>query len=134
MVPPIEELDLVGPMQVFSAANRLAGKKIYALEIATTGRELKVEGEGGILSFLAQSSLKDLKGPIDSILLVCSIGTRLTRDDQLSAWLRKACHGASPWWRVREYVHHGRSRNTERQARYVALEVRKRTRAGFIHR
>ena len=88
VVPPIEELDLVGPMQVFTAANRLAGRKIYALEIATTGRELKVEGEGGIISFLAQSSLKDLKGQIDSVLLVCSIGTRLTRDDQLSAWLR----------------------------------------------
>jgi transcriptional regulator GlxA family with amidase domain len=90
VVPPIEELDLVGPMQVFTAANRLAGRKMYTLEIATTGRELRVEGEGGILSFFAQTSLRDLKGPIDSILLVYSIGTRLTRDDQLSAWLRKS--------------------------------------------
>jgi transcriptional regulator GlxA family with amidase domain len=88
VVPPIEEMDLVGPMQVFTAANRLTGKKKYALEIATTGTDLKVAGDGGILSFLAQSSLKDLKGPIDSVLLVCSIGTRLTRNDELSAWLR----------------------------------------------
>ncbi|HET6974677.1 MAG TPA: helix-turn-helix domain-containing protein [Pyrinomonadaceae bacterium] len=89
VVPPIEELDLVGPMQVFSAANRLSGRKTYAIGIATTGRELTVQGEGGVLSFLAQSTLKDLKGPIDSALLVCSIGTRLTRDPELSAWLKQ---------------------------------------------
>jgi hypothetical protein len=31
VVPPVEELDLVGPMQVFSAANRLAGMPVYAV-------------------------------------------------------------------------------------------------------
>ena len=40
VVPPVEELDLVGPMQVFSAANRLAGKPVYAVEIATNSRDL----------------------------------------------------------------------------------------------
>jgi hypothetical protein len=29
VAPPVEELDLVGPMQVLSAANRLSGKKVY---------------------------------------------------------------------------------------------------------
>jgi transcriptional regulator GlxA family with amidase domain len=88
VVPPIEELDLVGPMQVFGAANRLSGRKIYALEIATTGRELEVEGEGGVLSFLAQRRLKDVKGTIDSVLLVCGVASRLTRHPALSQWLR----------------------------------------------
>src|SRR6266536_1268733 len=89
VVPPIEELDLVGPMQVFGAANRLYGKKIYSLEIATNRKELEVQGEGGMLSFLAQCRLKDVKGTIDSVLLVCSVGTRLARDPALSQWLRK---------------------------------------------
>jgi transcriptional regulator GlxA family with amidase domain len=88
VVPPIEELDLVGPMQVFGAANRLSGRKIYALEIATTGRELEVEGEGGMLSFLAQRRLKDVKGTIDSVLLVCGVASRLTGHPALSQWLR----------------------------------------------
>jgi transcriptional regulator GlxA family with amidase domain len=88
VVPPIEELDLVGPMQVFGAANRLSGRRIYALEIATTGRELEVQGEGGMLSFLAQRRLKDVKGTIDSVLLVCGVASRLTRHDALSQWLR----------------------------------------------
>ena len=89
VVPPVEELDLVGPLQVFGAANRLSGRKIYALEIATTGKELEVEGEGGMLSFLAQCRLKNVTGTIDSVLLVCGVGARLVRDPALSQWLRK---------------------------------------------
>ncbi|MGH9935545.1 MAG: GlxA family transcriptional regulator, partial [Blastocatellia bacterium] len=88
VVPPVEELDLVGPVQVLSAANRLSGKKIYSIEIVTNARDLTVEGEGGVLSFLAQGRLQDVKGKIDSVLLVCGVGTRLVRDPALSAWMR----------------------------------------------
>src|SRR5262245_2000454 len=65
VVPPVEELDLVGPVQVLSAANRLARKKVYSIEIITNARDLTVEGEGGVLSFLAQGRLQDVKGKID---------------------------------------------------------------------
>ncbi len=88
VVPPVEELDLVGPVQVLSAANRLSGKKIYSIEIVTNGNDLTVEGEGGILSFLAQGRLQDVKGKIDSVLLVCGVGTRLARDPTLLTWMR----------------------------------------------
>src|SRR5215210_522998 len=88
VVPPVEELDLVGPMQVFGAANRLSGRKVYSLEVATNGKELEVKGEGGMLSFLAQCRLKDVKGTIDSVLLVCGVGTRLAQDPALSQWLK----------------------------------------------
>jgi transcriptional regulator GlxA family with amidase domain len=91
VVPPVEELDLVGPMQVFGAANRLSGRKVYSLEVATNGGELEVRGEGGLLSFLAQGRLKDVKGSIDSVLLVCGVGTRSARDPALSEWLRRVC-------------------------------------------
>jgi transcriptional regulator GlxA family with amidase domain len=90
VVPPVEELDLVGPMQVLSAANRLSGKKVYSIEIVTNARDLTVEGEGGVLSFLAQGRLQDVKGKIDSVLVVCGVGTRLARDQALSAWLKNA--------------------------------------------
>jgi len=89
VVPPIEELDLVGPMQVFSAANRLSGRRVYSLEIVTNLAELEVEGEGGMFSFLAQGRLKDVKGTIDSALLVCGVATRLAKDPSLSEWLRR---------------------------------------------
>jgi transcriptional regulator GlxA family with amidase domain len=89
VVPPVEELDLVGPIQVLSAANRLSGKKVYSIEIVTNARDLTVAGEGGVLSFLAQGRLQDVKGKIDSALLVCGVATRLARDPALSAWLKK---------------------------------------------
>lgn len=89
VVPPIEELDLVGPMQVFSAANRLSGRRVYSLEIVTNRTELEVQGEGGMFSFLAQGRLKDVKGTIDSVLLVCGVATRLAQDPALSQWLVK---------------------------------------------
>jgi transcriptional regulator GlxA family with amidase domain len=76
-------------MQVFGAANRLSGRKVYSLEIVTNRAELEVQGEGGMLSFLAQGRLKDVKGTIDSVLLVCGVTTRLAQDPALSQLLVK---------------------------------------------
>jgi len=73
VVPPVEELDLVGPIQVFSAANRLAGTPVYSVEIATNGKDLKVQGEGGPLAFLAETQYQNLNRSFDSLLLVCGI-------------------------------------------------------------
>jgi transcriptional regulator GlxA family with amidase domain len=89
VVPPIDELDLVGPIQVLSAANRLVRKTVYEVEIVTNAKELKVQGEGGLLSFAAQGRFQDVRGRVDSILLVCGLETRTTRDPALFAWLRK---------------------------------------------
>ena len=88
VVPPIEEMDLVAPLQVFGAANRLSERKVYSLEIATNGKALDVPGEGGMLCFLAQQRIQEVKGSIDSVLLVCGVGTRLLRDRELSQWLK----------------------------------------------
>ena len=89
VVPPIDELDLVGPIQVFSAANRLVRKTVYEVEIVTNAKELRVQGEGGLLSFAAQGRFQDVKGKFDSVLLVCGLGTRSARDQALFAWMRK---------------------------------------------
>jgi len=89
VVPPVDEFDLVCPIQVFAAANRLAGKPIYSIEVVTTGEHLKVQGEGGVLWFLAETNYKLLNRPFDSLLLVCGLGTRNARDPGLFAWLRR---------------------------------------------
>jgi transcriptional regulator GlxA family with amidase domain len=89
VVPPVEELDLVGPLQVFSSINRLAYRPVYSVDVVTNAKELKVCGEGGLLTFLAQGHLRDVQGPIDSVLLVCGVGTRNTRDAALFAWLKE---------------------------------------------
>jgi transcriptional regulator GlxA family with amidase domain len=85
----VDELDLVGPLQVFNSVNRLAGKTLYQIEVVTNSRRLTVEGEGGVLTFLARHHLSKVTGTCDSVLLVCGLGTRSVRDATLSAWLRK---------------------------------------------
>ncbi len=88
-VPPVDELDLVGPMQVFNSVNRLAGRSIYTIEVVTNADRLTVEGEGGVLTFIARHHFKKVEGACDSVLLVCGLGTRSVRDAALSAWLKK---------------------------------------------
>ena len=88
-VPPVDELDLVGPLQVFNSVNRLAGRTLYTLEVTTTANGLKIAGEGGIITFVARQHFSKVKGACDSVLLVCGLGTRTVRDAALSAWLKK---------------------------------------------
>jgi transcriptional regulator GlxA family with amidase domain len=88
LVPPVDELDLVGPLEVFKSVNRLAGQTIYAIEVVTTADRLTVEGEGGVLTFIAQQHFSRVKGACDSLLLVCGLASRSVRDPALSAWLR----------------------------------------------
>ncbi|HYB54469.1 MAG TPA: helix-turn-helix domain-containing protein [Thermoanaerobaculia bacterium] len=88
-VPPIDELDLVGPLHVFNSVNRLAGRTIYAIDVVTRSDGLTVAGEGGVLSFIARQHFERVEGPCDSVLLVCGLGTRSVRDKALSAWLQK---------------------------------------------
>ena len=54
VVPPVDELDLVGPLQVFNSVNRLAGRSIYTIEVVTNADRMTVEGEGGVLTFVAR--------------------------------------------------------------------------------
>jgi transcriptional regulator GlxA family with amidase domain len=89
-VPPVDELDLVGPLQVFHSVNRLAERPLYSIEVVTGAAEgLTVEGEGGVLTFLARQRFDRVEGACDSVLLVCGLGSRSVRDAALSAWLRK---------------------------------------------
>jgi transcriptional regulator GlxA family with amidase domain len=88
VVPPVDELDLVGPLQVFNSVNRLAGRQVYTIEVVTNADRLTVEGEGGVLTFLAKHHFSRVEGICDSVLLVCGVGTRSVRDPALSAWLK----------------------------------------------
>jgi transcriptional regulator GlxA family with amidase domain len=87
-VPPVDELDLVGPLQVFNSVNRLSGRKIYEIEVVTNTDSLIVEGEGEVLTFVAKHHFTKVERACDSVLLVCGLKSRLVRDAELSAWLR----------------------------------------------
>ena len=89
VVPPVDELDLVGPLQVFNSVNRLAGRSIYTIEVVTSSDRLTVEGEGGVLTFVARHHFSRVEGVCDSVLLVCGVSTRSVRDAALSLWLNR---------------------------------------------
>jgi transcriptional regulator GlxA family with amidase domain len=88
-VPPVDELDLVGPLHVFNSVNRLAGRRIYAIEVVTSADSMTVEGEGGVLNFIARHHFRKVEGTCDTVLLVCGLGSRSVRDPALSRWLRR---------------------------------------------
>jgi transcriptional regulator GlxA family with amidase domain len=92
VVPPVDELDLVGPMEVFGTANRLlggrGGPKPYAVEVVTTARDRRIDGECG-LSLLADRRYHDVSGRSDSVLVICGVGARAMRDRALFGWLRR---------------------------------------------
>ena len=88
VVPPVDELDLVGPLQVFNSVNRLAGRTIYTMEVVTNADRLTIEGEGGVLTFMARHHFGGVEGACDSVLVVCGLGSRSVRDAAMSAWLR----------------------------------------------
>jgi len=65
VVPPVDELDLVGPLQVFNSVNRLAGRTIYTIEVVTSADRLTVEGEGGVcLNFPRPSPFQQSRGHV----------------------------------------------------------------------
>jgi transcriptional regulator GlxA family with amidase domain len=89
-LPPVEELDLVGPVQVLSAANRLTGKSIYTVELVTNRKDREVKGDGGLLSFKAAGHYSFLRGGFDSLLIVCGLSSRFEHDSSLLRWIRSA--------------------------------------------
>jgi transcriptional regulator GlxA family with amidase domain len=89
VAPPVDELDLVGPLQVFNSVNRLTGRLVYSIEVVTSNKRLRVKGEGGVLTFVARHHFSKVSGTCDSVLVVCGLASRLMRNSALSEWLRK---------------------------------------------
>jgi transcriptional regulator GlxA family with amidase domain len=95
VVPPVEELDLVAPVEVFGTANRLIhpGKPVYSVEVATSASNREIAGECG-LRLLAEMHYRKVDPGFDSVLVICGTGARHTRDPQLMRWLRVAASQA----------------------------------------
>lgn len=90
VLPPVEELDLIAPVEVFGTTTRLLGssQRGYELEIVTLARDRRIDGECG-LSLVAHRHYRELVGTPDSLLLICGLAARHTRDRALVNWLRQ---------------------------------------------
>jgi transcriptional regulator GlxA family with amidase domain len=70
-VPPVRELDVVGPLEVFTAANDYAPgpQKPYRVEVVTSVRQRKtIRGECG-LGMVSQAHYTEIKGKVDTLLI-----------------------------------------------------------------
>lgn len=66
-LPPIQELDLFGPLDIFSTANFY--RKNYEILILATDRSKKVTGRSGVI-INANSHYSDFSGSIDTLIII----------------------------------------------------------------
>lgn len=90
-VPPVEELDLVGPWEVFATANnKLPGKSLpYRLELVTTARTRSLAGSSG-LTLVADRNYRSATGEIDTLIVPGGDGPQRACDPAILSWLRAA--------------------------------------------
>jgi|SRR5271165_966229 len=89
-VPPINELDVVGPFQVFGTVNRLFGQRgaPYHLEVVSSVREESVVGYSG-LSILSHSYYRDISDKIDTLLIAGGLGARSGGEPDVLKWITR---------------------------------------------
>ena len=88
--PPVEELDIVGPWEVFTTANHvLQGRgRAYGIELVTTSRQRGLTGDSG-LTLLANGYYNYLQGEVDTLIIPGGTGPQTMRDPVVLKWLQK---------------------------------------------
>jgi transcriptional regulator GlxA family with amidase domain len=93
--PDAQVLDVTGPWEVFAIANRMGSPRAprYTLSlVAPTAGPLATSGG---LSLVAQRSLAEATGPVDTLIVAGGLGTRPgVRDPRLVAWIRRTARRA----------------------------------------
>lgn len=72
--PDLQGLDLVGPFEVFAAANRELDRTAYSLRVAATERGVVATHAG--LGIVADVALAEVDGPLDTLVVAGGEGTR----------------------------------------------------------
>jgi len=87
-VPPAMELDIVGPMSVFASVNRMQRYDAYEMELATTGTGCMLAGSLG-LSMSAHCGYREIRGKVDTLLIVGGQGVLKMREKKVVSWVRR---------------------------------------------
>ena len=86
--PPVLELDIVGPANVFSAANKVnKGGRTYEIVLATSGKERIIAGMAGI-GLAAHKYHHEILDGVDTLLVAGGKGAMAAGDPEVLAWLR----------------------------------------------
>jgi transcriptional regulator GlxA family with amidase domain len=90
---PAQELDVVGPLTVFSMANqvleeRSVATELYAPEVVSGGTSRTIHGQSGI-TLAAARRFAEVRGPIDTLLVAGGSGARGRISPRLIDWIRR---------------------------------------------
>jgi len=84
--PRVQAIDVFGPVEVFSAADRLAGGGEYAIELVSPGAG-SIETSSGI-RVLPDRAVSAVRGPIDTLIVAGGDGvTAALEDGRLIRWV-----------------------------------------------
>lgn len=91
-LPPVDALDVIGPAEVFTMANRLHGAKPspYVLELISTGADAILESESGI-GLKAHKTLdqeRRASRPIDTLIVASGFDPVEALDPAATEWIR----------------------------------------------
>jgi transcriptional regulator GlxA family with amidase domain len=89
-VPPVRELDLVGPLEVFSAANECAPgpRKPYRVDIVTAARPWETIRGQCRLGIVPQSHYSGIRGKVDTLLIPGGSGPMRNVPVEVIRWVR----------------------------------------------
>lgn len=89
--PPVRMIDVFGPAEVFNDASRLSGGEsaAYRLEIISAGPDSVIAGHVGA-PLLADGTYRELRDPIDTLLVAGGLGAREARyEPEFLDWLKE---------------------------------------------
>jgi transcriptional regulator GlxA family with amidase domain len=87
--PAVQTLDVVGPTEVFSAADRLRGGDEYEIEVVAADSGPITTGSG--LQLVPHRTLPRVRGPIDTLIVAGGGGVEQAQhDERLIRWIRSA--------------------------------------------
>jgi transcriptional regulator GlxA family with amidase domain len=93
--PDAQVLDVTGPWEVFAIANRLGNPRPPRYALSLVAPAAGPFATSGGLSLVADQSLAQASGPVDTLIVAGGLGTRPpARDPRLVAWIRRTARRA----------------------------------------
>lgn len=94
-VAPVEELDIIGPWEVFATANNIVRdpRPAYQIELVTTTQKGSFLGDSG-LTLSAMRHYRAALGMVDTLIIPGGSGPIKTRDADVLEWVRSVAKKA----------------------------------------
>jgi len=88
--PEVQVLDVTGPVEVLSLANRLARAAGPRYEVSVLAPEAGTVATSSGLPIVAARSIRQASGPVDTLIVAGGLGTKAAMNDaRLVGWLRR---------------------------------------------